>query len=100
MNVVKKIIYGETNEDGSHSFHIVTRGGACYGRLYDGEWAYVHYNAHQSGTDYMTDVPKKTLLDLVRGKMNWATFESHCYYWWQKEQEEMRRFQEADEKEA
>ena len=63
---MKKIIYGETKED-SRSFHIVTRGGACYGRLYDDEWAYVHYKAHQSGTDYMTDVPKKTLLDLVRG---------------------------------
>lgn len=63
---MKKIIYGETKEDGSRSFHIVTRGGVCYGRLYDGEWAYVHYNAHQSGIDYMTDMPKKTLLDLVR----------------------------------
>lgn len=59
MNVVKKIIYGETKEDGSRSFHIVTRGGVCYGRLYDGEWAYVHYNAHQSGIDYMTDMPKR-----------------------------------------
>lgn len=48
----------------------------------------------------MTDVPKKTLLDLVRGKMNWATFESHCLYWWQKEQEEMQRFQEDDEEGA
>lgn len=95
MSVMKKIIYGEMKED-SRSFHIVTRGGACYGRLYDDEWAYVHYKAHQSGTDYMTDVPKKTLLDLVRGKMNWATFESHCDYWWQKEQEEIRRFQDEE----
>lgn len=98
---MKKIIYGTAKEDdGSRSFHIVTRGGACYGRLYEDEWAYVHYKAHQSGTDYMTDVPKKTLMDLVRGKMNWDAFESHCLYWWQKEQEEIRRFQEEDEEGA
>lgn len=65
-----------------HNFHIVTRGGACYGRLYDGcEWAYVHYTAHKSGIDYMVDMPKKDVMALVRGKVNWATFENFCSYW-------------------
>lgn len=95
---MRKIVYGKARPDGYRNFHIVTRGGSCYGRIYEGtEWAYVHYTSHADGTTYMQDVPQKVLMAVVRGKMNWASFESECRYWWQEAQEEMERLQEEDE---
>lgn len=38
----------------------------------------------------MQDMPKKEVLDLVRGKQNWAGFENSCRYWWEQQEEERR----------
>lgn len=44
----------------------------------------------------MQDMPKKEVLDVVRGHKNWSSFEDACLYYWQKEQEEMERCQEEN----
>lgn len=94
---MRKIVYGKMTSDGYRNFHVVTHGGDCYGRFYeDSDWAYVHYRSHRSGTDYMQDMPKKEVLDVVRGRKNWSSFEDACFYYWQKEQEEMERCQEEN----
>ena len=93
---MRKIVYGKM-ADGYQNFHMVTHGGACYGRFYeDSDWAYVHYHSHKSGTDYMQDMPKKEVLDVVRSRKNWSSFEDACCNYWQKEQEEMERCQEEN----
>ena len=93
--IMRKIVYGKMM-DGYRYFHIITRGGACYGRFYEGDWAYVHYRSHINGTDYMQDMPKKEVLDVVRGRQNWSSFEDACFYYWQKEQEDMERCREEN----
>ena len=94
---MKRIVYSD-RKDGFRNFHIVTHGGACYGRFYeDSEWAYVHYESHQSGTTWMQDMPKKEVLKLVRGKQNWADFENGCRYWWEQQEEERRLMDEYED---
>lgn len=69
-------------------FRFITRKGVCYGKLGD-KWAYVHYVSHANGTTYMVDVPKKDVLDVARGRINWNQFEHICLHYWRKEQEQM-----------
>ena len=44
----------------------------------------------------MQDMPKKEVLDVVRSRQNWSSFEDACFYYWQKEQEDMERCREEN----